>query len=150
MVREQVLDYEEAVLAIVNLIPAGKVLTYGDIAEILERGGPRQVGAVMSKGSADAPWWRVLRADGRPPQGLESTAVGHYREESTALRTTGRSGGRTGVPGEVRVDLRISRWNPAPAEQRNLQRIRAALAAGAASTSYSPAGLSGADDGVGP
>lgn len=146
MVRERVLDYEEAVLSIVNLIPAGKVLTYGDIAEILERGGPRQVGAVMSKGSADVPWWRVLRADGRPPQGLESTAVGHYREESTALRTAGRSAGADGT----RVDLRVSRWNPTPAQQRDLQRIRAALAAGTAGNSFSPAGLSEADDGVGP
>lgn len=146
MVRERVLDYEEAVLGIVDLIPAGKVLTYGDIAEILERGGPRQVGAVMSKGSADVPWWRVLRADGRPPQGLESTAVGHYREESTALRTAGRSAGADGT----RVDLRVSRWNPTPAQQRDLQRIRAALAAGAAGNCFSPAGLSEADDGVGP
>ncbi|WP_216699025.1 MULTISPECIES: MGMT family protein [Arthrobacter] len=144
--RERVLDYEEAVLSIVNLIPAGKVLTYGDIAEILERGGPRQVGAVMSKGSADVPWWRVLRADGRLPQGLESTAVGHYREESTALRTAGRSAGADGT----RVDLRVSRWNPNPAQQRDLQRIRAALAAGTAGNSFSPAGLSEADDGVGP
>lgn len=150
MVRERVLDYEEAVLSIVNLIPAGKVLTYGDIAEILERGGPRQVGAVMSKGSADVPWWRVLRADGRPPQGLESTAVGHYREESTALRTAGRSAGADGTRGETRVDLRVSRWNPNPAQQRDLQRIRAALAAGTAGNSFSPAGLSEADDGVGP
>lgn len=144
--RERVLDYEEAVLDIVSLIPAGKVLTYGDIAEILEKGGPRQVGAVMSRGSAEVPWWRVLRADGRPPQGLEAAALEHYRAESTPLRViTGGKGSASG-PARLRVDLSRSRWNPEPAEQPGLQRIRAALGA---DLSADAAGLSDADDGMG-
>ena len=145
--RERVLDYEEAVLDIVSLIPAGKVLTYGDIAEILEKGGPRQVGAVMSRGSADVPWWRVLRADGRPPQGLEAAAVEYYREEATALRAVASRNRRGNGSAQLRVDLSKSRWNPEPAEQRALQHIRAALEKGG------PAevpGLSEPDDGVAP
>lgn len=121
--RDRVLDYEEAVLDIVSLIPAGKVLTYGDIAEILEKGGPRQVGAIMSRGSTDVPWWRVLRADGRPPQGLAAAAVEHYRKESTALRAPAPNR-RAGGHAEQRVDLARSRWTPTPAEQETLQRIR--------------------------
>ncbi|WP_028279115.1 MGMT family protein [Arthrobacter sp. H5] len=45
---EPVIDYQEAVLEVVRLIPSGHVLSYGDIAEILDHGGPRQVGAVMA------------------------------------------------------------------------------------------------------
>jgi alkylated DNA nucleotide flippase Atl1 len=146
-VREGVLDYEEAVLDIVGLIPAGKVLTYGDIAEILEKGGPRQVGAVMSRGGAGVPWWRVLRADGRPPQGLEAAAVGHYREESTELRAiAGRNRWADGSA-QLRVDLSRCRWNPGPAEQYALQRIRAALERGVPAD---VSGLSETDDGVEP
>lgn len=146
--HEKGLDYEEAVLGVVSMIPAGKVLTYGDIAVILEKGGPRQVGAVMSRGGADVPWWRVLRADGRPPPGLVAAAVGHYLDESTALRpVAGRSQGAGGSAGR-RVDLQKSRWNPEPAEQAALQRIRAAFHAGVPAGEDGLSGLSEPDDGV--
>jgi alkylated DNA nucleotide flippase Atl1 len=148
-VRERVLDYEEAVLDIVSLIPAGKVLTYGDIADILEKGGPRQVGAVMSRGSAGVPWWRVLRADGRPPQGLEAAAVEHYRRESTALRVAARNR-RAGASGEYQVDLAASRWNPTSAEGSALQRVRAGLERCISGSPDCSSGLSEPDDEVGP
>lgn len=125
--RETVRDYEEAVLDIVAMIPAGKVLTYGDIAEILERGGPRQVGAVMSRASSGLPWWRVLRADGKLPGELVAAAVEQYVKEATPLRSGGRTAAPTGEPSEPRVDLRRARWNPAGAEQVALQRIRESL-----------------------
>ena len=41
-------DYAELVLSVVERIPPGQVATYGDIAEIVGRGGPRQVGHVMA------------------------------------------------------------------------------------------------------
>ncbi|WP_035775377.1 MGMT family protein, partial [Arthrobacter sp. H5] len=63
---EPVIDYQEAVLEVVRLIPSGHVLSYGDIAEILDHGGPRQVGAVMAACGADVAWWRVIRAGGEP------------------------------------------------------------------------------------
>ncbi|MFF3038670.1 MGMT family protein, partial [Arthrobacter citreus] len=34
-------DFQEAVLAVAALIPPGRVLAYGDIAELLGAGGPR-------------------------------------------------------------------------------------------------------------
>ncbi|WP_299166062.1 MGMT family protein [uncultured Arthrobacter sp.] len=144
--RERALDYEEAVLDIVSLIPAGRVLTYGDIAEILEKGGPRQVGTVMSRGDAGVPWWRVLRADGSPPQGLEASAVEHYLEESTALRPVANRSRRADARTR-RVDLSKSRWDPAPAEQCALQQVRAALKN---DVRIGASGLSEADDGVDP
>ena len=146
--HEKGLDYDEAVLDVVSLIPSGKVLTYGDIAVILEKGGPRQVGAVMSRGGADVPWWRVLRADGKPPLGLEATAVGHYLDESTALRPVAERSREAGGSAGCRVDVQKSRWNPGPAEQAALQRIRADFHAAVPTWDESPPELSEPDDGV--
>ncbi|HEX5512473.1 MAG TPA: MGMT family protein, partial [Actinomycetales bacterium] len=37
-------DFSEAVLDVVARIPPGRVLSYGDVAELLGHGGPRLVG----------------------------------------------------------------------------------------------------------
>lgn len=89
------------VLDVVNAIPPGRVLTYGDVAALVGYGGPRQVGKVMSQWGSLVPWWRVLRAGGAPPTGHEQRALKAYREEGTPLR-----------PGGERVDLRLARWSP--------------------------------------
>lgn len=61
-------EYADAVLAVVESIPAGRVMSYGQVAMLvgadLGRGGPRQVARVMRELGAGVPWWRVLRADG--------------------------------------------------------------------------------------
>jgi alkylated DNA nucleotide flippase Atl1 len=88
------------VLEVVDRIPPGRVLTYGDVAALVGTGGPRQVGQVMSRWGAAVAWWRVLRADGRPPDGHEAHALARYEEEGTPLR-----------PGGERVDLRRARWD---------------------------------------
>jgi alkylated DNA nucleotide flippase Atl1 len=41
-------DFTEAVLAFVERVPSGRVVTYGLIADHLGRGGARHVGRVMS------------------------------------------------------------------------------------------------------
>jgi len=97
---EEIDDYAEAVLGVVESIPAGTVMSYGDVAEYLGAGGPRQVGAVMARWGGAVPWWRVLKADGSPPPGHEAAALQHYRRERTPLR-----------PGGTRVDLRRARWD---------------------------------------
>ncbi|GAA3722419.1 alkylated DNA nucleotide flippase Atl1 [Spinactinospora alkalitolerans] len=93
-------DYAERVLEVVERIPPGRVMSYGDVAEYLGEGGPRQVGAVMSTWGGGVPWWRVIRADGTPPPGHEVRALSHYAAESTPLR-----------PGTDRVDMRRARWD---------------------------------------
>ena len=76
-------EHAEAVLALARAIPAGQVATYGDLARLVGSGGPRQVGQVMSRYGSGVPWWRVLRASGRPPVGHEELALEHYRVEGT-------------------------------------------------------------------
>ena len=94
--------FAEAVLDVVDTIPVGHVMTYGDIAELVGGGGPRQVGSVMSHYGSATSWWRVIHADGSPPSCHDATAQEHYRREGTPLR------------GE-RIDIRRARWDgPGP------------------------------------
>lgn len=104
-------DYVEAVLAVVELVPAGCAVSYGDVAELLGAGGPRQVGAVMSQYGSAVPWWRVLKASGHAPAGHEARALHHYLQEGTALLGDLRTG-----EGRWRVDLAAARWCPTDAD----------------------------------
>jgi alkylated DNA nucleotide flippase Atl1 len=99
-VIEPIPEYAAAVLDVVDLIPAGQVMTYGDVAEYLGRGGPRQVGQAMARWGGAVAWWRVLNADGSPSPRHADAALDRYRREGTPLR-----------PGTRRVDLRRARWD---------------------------------------
>jgi methylated-DNA-protein-cysteine methyltransferase related protein len=58
-------NYQERVFRIVRLIPRGRVMTYGQIAEILGEGyTPRTVGFVMHASNDKTPWHRVVNAQG--------------------------------------------------------------------------------------
>ena len=48
----------EKVLRAVELVPPGRVASYGDIAQIVGT-GPRQVGAIMARWGSDVSWWRI-------------------------------------------------------------------------------------------
>ncbi|MGH9269745.1 MAG: MGMT family protein, partial [Ilumatobacteraceae bacterium] len=50
--------YVEDVLSVVERIPAGRVMSYGAIAEHVGRCGPRRVGNVMAADGSFVPWWR--------------------------------------------------------------------------------------------
>jgi len=57
--------YNERVYQIVRRIPAGRVMTYGQIAELLGEGyTPRTVGFVMHASPDDVPWQRVINSQG--------------------------------------------------------------------------------------
>jgi alkylated DNA nucleotide flippase Atl1 len=103
-------DFASRVLDVVDSIPAGRVMSYGDIAEYLGwvRGdkqgaglGPRQVGRVMSVYGGAVAWWRVIHSDGTPAPGHDSKALRHYLAEGTPLRS---------ARPPVRVDMRRARW----------------------------------------
>ncbi|MFH9065308.1 MGMT family protein [Streptomyces coeruleorubidus] len=99
--------YAERVLDVAELIPPGRVMTYGDVAEWLEEGGPRQVGRVMALYGGAVPWWRVVRADGVLLPGHEQRALGHYRAEGTPLKEASRA-----TEGHLpRLDMRRARWD---------------------------------------
>jgi alkylated DNA nucleotide flippase Atl1 len=94
-------EYVELVLSVVESIPRGRATSYRAIAEVVG-GGPRQVGAVMSRHGAPVPWWRVVRADGSLPASHEQNARPYYLEEGTPLRRSGA------------VDMVRAFWEPAP------------------------------------
>ena len=79
-------SYAELVLCAVEQIPPGRVATYGDIAEIVGRGGPRQVGHVLARFGGGVPWWRVVRADGRPARSLEERGLRLLRADKTPIK----------------------------------------------------------------
>ncbi|AXT84200.1 cysteine methyltransferase [Aeromicrobium sp. A1-2] len=82
-------DFTERVLDLVERIPPGRVLSYGIIAEILQEGGPRQVGRVMALEGGAVAWWRVVRADGSLPPSHGVGAQEHYAIEDTPMRNNG-------------------------------------------------------------
>ena len=62
--------YRERVYSLVRRIPRGKVMTYGQIAELLGDGyTPRTVGFCMHSSPDGTPWHRVLNAQGATSTG---------------------------------------------------------------------------------
>ena len=80
------MDFAEQVLAVVERIPPGRVMSYGAIADWLGKGGPRQVGTVMARYGGPVPWHRVVTANGRLVPGHEVEALRRHRAEGTPLR----------------------------------------------------------------
>ena len=93
--------YARLVLDVVDQIPAGKVLSYGDVAELMGRGSARTVGAVMSGHGREVPWHRVVQASGRPAEPLLTEALALLRAEGCP------------VQGE-RVLISQARWDGTP------------------------------------
>jgi methylated-DNA-protein-cysteine methyltransferase-like protein len=82
-------EYVEAVLATVERIPPGRVMSYGAIAEYLhprfDRGSPRRVGTIMAQYGATVPWHRVVSGAGRLPPGHEAKARRRLEAEGIVL-----------------------------------------------------------------
>ena len=106
-------EFVDAVLGIAAMVPTGQVLTYGDVAELLGAGGPRQVGRVMSLYGSEVAWWRIVRADGTLPDGLAERALPHYEEERTPLSALGLS--------SYRVVMRRARWFPSDSDLARIE-----------------------------
>ncbi|GAB3619182.1 MGMT family protein [Glutamicibacter sp. PS] len=114
------LELGQAVYALARLVPAGSVLAYKDVAELLGAGGPRQVGKAMSQAPAGLPWWRVLRSDGGMADPLAERARQHWEQEGLPLRGT-----------KVRIDQ--ARWKPTEAQWRSIDALAARVAEGKSS-----------------
>lgn len=105
-------DAREAVFAVVRRIPAGQVMTYGQIAsELGSRLSPRAVGWMLHRCPDGIPWQRVVNASGGCstdrlpdfPQGLQRSML---EGEGVAFRDDGT------------LDLERFRWNPPRPEGR--------------------------------
>ena len=99
-------DYRERVYEIVRRIPRGRVMTYGQIAEILGEGyTPRTVGFVMHGAEEDkTPWQRVINSQGKCSTGRVVLPADKQQRILEA----------EGVLFEVngRCDLERYRWTP--------------------------------------
>lgn len=78
----------EKVLRAAELVPAGRVVSYGDLAELVGI-GPRQVGWIMAHYGDTVPWWRVTNARGW--LGPWHQAIPHWVAEGITLTTRGDS-----------------------------------------------------------
>jgi alkylated DNA nucleotide flippase Atl1 len=111
--RGELPDFVDQVMRMVEAIPPGRVMTYGDIAIVLtaraeraglgESYGPRMVGFVMSRFGSTLPWWRVIRSTGHPPRFHQEEAWPHYLDEGTPL---------VGPADSYRIDLKRARFLP--------------------------------------
>ena len=90
----------ERVLRAVELVPRGRVISYGDIAALVGT-GPRQVGWVLREYGSGVTWWRVVNASGDAPQHKRSEVFEHWATESITVKPNGL-GCRIA---EFRVDL---------------------------------------------
>ena len=93
-------SFPDQVYAIVEQIPRGTVLSYGQIAKMI--GNPRaarQVGWAMSNCPAHLPWQRVVLADGSITGGDHAVIRrARLEEEGIPFRADGR------------VDMERCRW----------------------------------------
>jgi alkylated DNA nucleotide flippase Atl1 len=103
-------SFVERVLEVVDAIPPGRVMTYGDVAATLGSRAARMVGQVMAYYGSDVPWWRVVRSSGHPAVNHEHIALQHYRAEGTPLLGVGGSS-------PYRVDLRAARFDGSPPQR---------------------------------
>lgn len=97
-------SFRERVYDIVSRIPAGKVITYGDIAALA--GQPyaaRQVGGLAHFGPSELPWHRVVNRLGGCASGYYGGKEGH----KLALETEGLE-----VKDYRIVDFAARRWRP--------------------------------------
>lgn len=69
----------------VDRIPRGKVMTYGDVAEMLGRGSPRTVGTALTNHGHEVPWQRVVQASGRPAEPYLQKALRLLRAEGCPI-----------------------------------------------------------------
>ncbi len=90
--------FAQRILACVDSIPAGRVMTYGDVAEFAGTRSARTIGRVLAQDHGTVPWHRVLRADGRLAEHL-------YTEQRQRLLSEG-----VRFSGD-RVELRNFRWD---------------------------------------
>jgi methylated-DNA-protein-cysteine methyltransferase-like protein len=98
-------DYRERVYEIVRQIPKGRLMTYGQIAEILGEGyTARTVGYTMHGSPDGVPWQRVINSQGKCSTGRMTMPVNLQESilESEGVKFTDSG----------KCDLEKYRWFP--------------------------------------
>ena len=107
-------SYRERVYRIVRRIPAGRVMTYGQIADILGEGyTARTVGFVMHAADENDPWHRVINSQGACSTGR---VLLPSNKQQRMLEAEGIHFDARG-----RCDLARYRWTPEEVEQQQQQ-----------------------------
>ncbi|WP_153504615.1 MGMT family protein [Cumulibacter manganitolerans] len=70
----------ERVRAVADAIPAGAVMTYGEIGRATGL-HPRHVGRIVATITDEIPWWRIVFADGSPATCHDGGAAELLRQE---------------------------------------------------------------------
>lgn len=109
--EQETAGYRERVYEIVRRIPAGRVMTYGQLAEMLGEGyTARTVGYVMHAADEETvPWQRVINAQGACSTGR---VILPPDKQQRMLEAEGIEFNARG-----RCDLGRYRWSPDEAEQ---------------------------------
>lgn len=90
--------FARRVLDAVDRIPRGKVLSYGDVAELVGAGSARAVGMVMARHGSEVPWHRVVHADGTCATHKSAHQLDLLRDEGAPVLG-------------ARVDMAHARWD---------------------------------------
>lgn len=109
--------YRERVYEIVRSIPAGKVMTYGQLALILGEGyTARTVGYVMHGSDEGVPWQRVINSQGKCSTGRLTIPLNLQQEllevEGIVFNASGK------------CDLSTFQWWPKGFESKEDEQIR--------------------------
>ncbi|GAC1330882.1 MAG: hypothetical protein NVSMB13_19040 [Mycobacteriales bacterium] len=92
--------YAERVLAVVEAIPAGRVMSYGDVCEYLGESSARAVGMVLYAHGSEVAWHRVVMASGAPAPQHAAEQLARLCAEGVPLTARGN-----------RVDMTAARWD---------------------------------------
>ncbi len=108
--------FQQAVLKVVRLVPAGKVVSYGQVAAYI--GAPRaarQVGWAMRslEGAPDFAWWRVLNNAGRIS--IKGNKFNSAHQQKELLEAEG-----VVVSRDFSLDIEAYRFRPKPSRLKSL------------------------------
>jgi methylated-DNA-protein-cysteine methyltransferase-like protein len=97
-------DFQQRLVEVLNDIPEGSVVTYGQLADLAgSSGAARAAGSAMKKDfAADYPCWRVVGSDGS----LHESAIGGPEEQHDRLKREGVE-----FEDESTVDLETSQYS---------------------------------------
>ncbi len=92
-------------LDVVDAIPEGQVLSYGDVAALAGLSSARQVGLALAQHGHEVPWHRVVMADGSLAAHLEAEQRALLRAEAV------RFAGSSARSSSAKVDMDQARWS---------------------------------------